>query len=251
MVRYKTQVWLEDSLISDHELWMTWRMMNYRCYSEVHDSYPKYGGSGISVCLDWRWDNVHGFINFLRDVGTRPDGMTLDREDPYAGYSKDNCRWATKRTQQNNFRKEKQTISGHIGVVLCQDTGRWKAFSTLFEKAVCINFYDDINEAITAREKVQEIKMAEGDQAASDYINSLKITTPKGKRFYNGKTSKYYGVSLHSETGMWRAAVHERINGKLKQIGLGRFYKEEDAHFAVTNYLKKKEEDAEQKWLVL
>ena len=41
------------------------------------------------ITMDERW-NV--FENFYKDMGDRPDGLTLDRIDNSKGYYKDNCR---------------------------------------------------------------------------------------------------------------------------------------------------------------
>jgi hypothetical protein len=49
--------------------------------------------------VDPRWEK---FENFLADMGERPEGKTLDREDNTKGYYKDNCRWATSFEQMNN-----------------------------------------------------------------------------------------------------------------------------------------------------
>ncbi len=44
------------------------------------------------------------FEAFLRDMGERPPGTTIDRRDNDKGYFKDNCRWATATEQHHNRR---------------------------------------------------------------------------------------------------------------------------------------------------
>lgn len=54
----------------------------------------------VTVCDKWQT-----FEGFLEDMGERPAGMTLDRIDPFKGYYKENCRWATPKVQGKNKRK--------------------------------------------------------------------------------------------------------------------------------------------------
>ena len=70
--------------------------------------YKHYGGRGIGVCE--RWFN---FENFYADMGTRPQGLSLDRMNNNDGYKPSNCRWATLIEQYNNTsRNVKITYNG-------------------------------------------------------------------------------------------------------------------------------------------
>lgn len=79
-----------------------------RCYAPAHDKFAIYGGRGITVCAAWQQD----FWAFVRDMGERPEGKTLDRIDVNGNYEPGNCRWATPREQANNQRNTKRLRVG-------------------------------------------------------------------------------------------------------------------------------------------
>lgn len=90
----------------------TWAGMLTRCTNPKTACYSRYGARGITVCEEWKV-----FDNFLRDMGERPEGKTLDRINNCLGYSKENCRWATAAEQGRNNRRNRMVTA--FGQTMC------------------------------------------------------------------------------------------------------------------------------------
>ena len=79
----------------------SWANMIARCTNENAPNYHHYGGRGISVCDRW-----FQFENFIKDMGSKPIGGSLDRIDVDGDYKPSNCKWSTNKEQATNKRKK-------------------------------------------------------------------------------------------------------------------------------------------------
>lgn len=92
--------------------------MKSRCSNPNVKQYPYYGGRRITVCERWL-----KFENFINDMGFRPsDKHSIDRIDNSAGYSPENCRWAT-RLQQSINRSNAIMVDGVCLKEYCNEHG--------------------------------------------------------------------------------------------------------------------------------
>lgn len=73
-----------------------WKNMKARCGPSAKER-KYYYDKGIKICRRWS-----SFDNFLKDMGPKPNGLSLDRINNNKGYSKNNCRWATMANQNRN-----------------------------------------------------------------------------------------------------------------------------------------------------
>ena len=91
----------------------TWSGMISRCENKNNEAYDRYGGRGVFICKEWR----ESFECFLHDMGVAPEGLTIERIDNDAGYSKENCKWATYADQAKNTRRTRLITAN--GETLC------------------------------------------------------------------------------------------------------------------------------------
>lgn len=131
--------------------WTAWKDMKARCYRKNNSQYKNYGARGIRVCERW----LNSAATFLKDMGPRPEGYSLDRIDCDADYSPENCRWASLKTQNRN-KSHRHSKTGRTGVCLNPNKEGYVVFIHANRKQHYIGAFDSFDEAVAAREAAEE-----------------------------------------------------------------------------------------------
>ena len=94
--------------------------MKNRCYVTNNSSYKRYGGRGISVCVEWKddflafykWATSHGYI----------EGLSIDRIDPDGNYTPSNCQWLSRRDNTLKMLKDNKDKKVYKICLVCKAT---------------------------------------------------------------------------------------------------------------------------------
>lgn len=96
---------------SKNRIYTEWQKMKSRCYNPNNKYFSYYGGRGICICDEW----LNSFESF-RDWSLQngySDILTIDRIDSNGNYEPLNCRWVSRKVQQNNTRRTRLYTIGN------------------------------------------------------------------------------------------------------------------------------------------
>lgn len=189
-----------------HPLYTTWASMKARCNNESQPGYENYGGRGIGYCDRWKH-----FANFAQDMGSEKPfvGASLERRDNSAGYSPDNCIWATGTQQCHNRRVFKNNTSGTTGVKPIKS-----GFKAQYDDSGIrfdIGNFDTAIEAAEARQKFIELHLAR-DPAALEMLSRGN----SDRRLRRDSSTGVKGVTRNPKGGF---VVRKTVNGERRYLG--------------------------------
>ena len=128
-----------------------WQSLVQRCNNPRAQAYKNYGGRGIAVNKRWL-----KFENFLADMGPRPSTKhSIDRIDVNGNYTRSNCRWATRTTQNRNTRTFSTNTSGYRGVTFDKKSGKWRAYIYVKNKHIHLGMFYTKAAALLSRIKAE------------------------------------------------------------------------------------------------
>jgi hypothetical protein len=76
-----------------------------RCYNKNNSAYKHYGGRGITVCDEWRYDFKAFHDWFIQNGWHEGDTREVDRIDNNGNYCPENCRLVSRQANTENTRR--------------------------------------------------------------------------------------------------------------------------------------------------
>lgn len=196
----------KKNLIPEYELWIS---MKQRCENPKNKNYKYYGGRGIKVCD--RWKGKSGFKHFTEDVGPRPSkNHTLDRfPDKNGNYEPTNVRWATKKEQGGNTRKNTWLEFNGEKKILSE----WARYYGVTNTFICRLLQKKTPDEVFAY--CEQIRLTGGKPAQTKKIKPEKMKRPIGRPPGSGKKKEVDGKIYETENGGISSPIMDRLLAKI------------------------------------
>jgi hypothetical protein len=191
----------------------SWSGMIDRCENQNSPNFEKYGNRGISVCDRWRWGTKRksGFSYFFEDMGQRPPGCSIERIHNDKGYSKKNCKWGTRKEQNNNQRPKRKGIPLAVKASVLSRQKNRCACGELLGKDTQF----DHRPSLISRKVDYERKVYVPDQLDPEFIEALHpachLQRTVGRKAGAAKTVHTRGSDA------WLKAKFNRLEGRTKK----------------------------------
>ena len=144
---YKKEIMTKHGMTND-PIYKLWHHMINRC-KPTNKHAKDYYNRGITV--DKEFQNFWTFYWWAKLNGWK-SGLELDRRNNNLGYSKSNCRFVTRRQNCLNKRRIMSTNkSGYEGVCWHKKLSKWRAYIMINNKNNYLGIYEDIEDAVNAR----------------------------------------------------------------------------------------------------
>ena len=173
-----------------HPLKFTYKNMLQRCFDKNYERYRDWGGRGITVCDRWK----NSFENFCKDMGPKPGPeYSIERTDNNGNYEPSNCRWATKKEQNNNKRNN----------IIYR--------TSISEESPIYYPYGNLTALKEFSEKVNLPLIIAKYRYAQNWDPEWILSSDFDNRYYEYKGHKYNMTELSLLSGMQNSTIHERI----------------------------------------
>lgn len=149
-----------------------------RCESSKCPTFAYYGGRGIEF-------RFNSFIEFLAEIGERPSmSHTIERINNNGHYEKGNVRWATKKEQARNTRRNRLLVVGGETKSIAEWTEIYGLSSCLIDSRIRYGWCNDCAVLL----KVGKIcphkpnNVRRGEEAGGAKLNEKKVRTIRKMR---------------------------------------------------------------------
>ena len=170
-------------------IYRIWTGIRARCNNPRSSGYKRYGGRGIKVCK--RWDK---FKYFLKDMGPRPKGYSIERINNDGNYTKRNCKWASNHEQSRNTSRNRKYKYKGLTLTLTD----WAEILEIKLKTLSYFLNKDKNRTIEDAKRY--FSMTKEERIDFDSMHSDGFCMFFGEKRSRGWIAKRLGIGINNFT---------------------------------------------------